>query len=59
MRQINLRKEQVAQISWKYANWLAKAPVNKDFPHQVLTLQDHNRIHEDYIAAISFLGRLY
>ena len=47
------------QISWEYANWLAKAPVNKDFPHRVLTLQDHNRIHEDYIVATNFLGRLY
>ena len=47
------------QISWEYANWLAKAPVTKDFPHQVLSLQDHNWIHEDYIAATSFLGRFY
>ena len=47
------------QISWEYANWLAKAPINKDFPHRVLSLQDHNRIHKDYIAATNFLGRLY
>ena len=47
------------QISWEYANWLAEAPVTKDFPHQVLSLQDRNQIHEDYIAATNFLGRLY
>ena len=47
------------QISWEYADWLAKAPINKDFPHRVLSLQDHNRIHEDYIVATNFLGRLY
>ena len=47
------------QISQEYANWLAKAPVNKYFPHQVLSLQDCNRIHEDYIVATNFLGRLY
>ena len=29
----------------------SKAPVTKDFPHQVLSFQDRNRIHEDYIAA--------
>ena len=47
------------QISQEYADWLAKAPVNEDFPHQVLSLQDRNQIHEDYIAATNFLGRLY
>ena len=47
------------QISWEYADWLAKAPITKDFPHRVLSLQDRNRIHEDYIAATNFLGRLY
>ena len=33
MRQINLRKEQVVKISQEYADWLAEAPLNKDFPH--------------------------
>ena len=47
------------QISQEYANWLAKAPITKDFPHRVLSFQDRNRIHEDYIAATNFLGRLY
>ena len=47
------------QISQEYADWLANAPVNKDFPHRVLSLQDCNRIHEDYIVATNFLGRLY
>ena len=32
-RRINLRKERVVQISWEYTDWLAKAPINKDFPH--------------------------
>ena len=47
------------KISWEYADWLAEAPLNKDFPCQVLSLQDHNRVHEDYIAATNFLGRFY
>ena len=58
-RQINLKREQVMQISWEYTDWLAKAPVIKDFPHRVLSLQDRNWIHEDYIEATNFLGRLY
>ena len=48
-----------AKISQEYANWLAKAPVTKDFPHRVLSFQDRNRIQEHYIAATNFLGRLY
>ena len=47
------------QISQEYTDWLAKAPINKDFPHRVLSLQDHNQTHEDYIEATNFLGRLY
>ena len=47
------------KISWEYANWLAEDPLNKDFPHRVLSLQDRNRVHEDYIAATNFLGRLH
>ena len=47
------------KISQEYADWLAEAPLNKDFPCRVLSLQDRNQVHEDYIVATNFLGRLY
>ena len=57
--QVNVKKEWVAQLNKLYATWLAGAPVNKDFPHCILSLQDHNKIHEDFIEATDFLVKMY
>ena len=56
---INVKKEQVAQLNKSYTTWLAGAPINKDFPHCMPLLQDHNKIHEDFIEATDFLGKIY
>ena len=56
---INVKKEQVAQLNKLYTTWLAGAPINKDFLHCMLSLQDRNKIHEDFIAATDFLGKMY
>ena len=56
---INVKKEQVAQLNKSYTTWLAGAPINKDFPHCMLSLQDRNKIHEDFIEATDFLGKIY
>ena len=39
--------------------WLAGAPINKNFPHCMLLLQDCNKIHEDFTEATDFLGKMY
>ena len=59
MSHINVKKEQVAQLNKLYTTWSAGAPINKDFPHCMLSLQDHNKIHEDFIEATDFLGKMY
>ena len=59
MSHVNVKKEQVAQFNRLYTTWLACAPVNKDFPHCMLSLQDCNKIHEDFIEATDFLGKMY
>ena len=56
---INVKKEQVAQLNKSYTTWLAGAPINKDFLHCMLSLQDCNKIHEDFIEATDFLGKMY
>ena len=49
----------MAQLNRLYTTWLAGAPINKDFPHCMLSLQDHNKIHEDFIKDTDFLGKMY
>ena len=49
----------MAQLNKSYTTWLAGAPINKDFPHCMLSLQDCNKIHEDLIEATDFLGKIY
>ena len=56
---VNVKKEQVTQLNMSYTTWLAGAPINKDFPHCMLSLQDCNKIHEDFIEATDFLGKMY
>ena len=56
---INMKKEQVAQLNKSYTTWLAGASINKDFPCCMLSLQDCNKLHEDFIKATYFLGKIY
>ena len=49
----------MAQLNRSYTTWLAGAPLNKDFPHCMLSLQYHNKIHEDFIEATNFVGKMY
>ena len=55
MSHINMKKEQVAQLNRSHTTWLAVAPISKDFP----SLQDRNKIHEVFIEATDFLGKMY
>ena len=56
---VNMKKERVAQLNRSYTTRLAGTPINKDFPHCMLSLQDCNKIHEDFIEATDILGKMY
>ena len=49
----------MAQLNKSYTTWLAGAPINKDFPCCMLSLQDCNKIYEGFIEATDFLGKMY
>ena len=49
----------IAQVADSLTQWWESAPTNKPFPHTMLTCEQRQLIHEDFIKATDFLGTTY
>ena len=44
----------IAQVADSLTQWWESAPTNKPFPHTMLTHEQRQLIHEDFIKATDF-----
>ena len=49
----------IAQVADSFTKWWESAPTNQPFPHTMLTHEQRQLIHEDFIRATDFLGTTY
>ena len=49
----------IAQVADSLIQWWESAPTNKPFPHTMLTHEQRQLIHEDFIKATDLLGTTY
>ena len=49
----------IAQVADSFTKWWESAPTNQPFPHTMLTCEQRQLIHEDFIKATDFLGTTY
>ena len=59
MSHINVKKDQVGPAQPVVHNLVSRCPHQQRFFHCMLLLQDCNKIHEDFIEATDFLGKMY
>ena len=49
----------IAQVADSFMKWWESAPTNQPFPHTLLTHEQRQLIHEDFVKATDFLGTTY
>ena len=49
----------IAQVADSFTKWWESAPTNQPFPHTMLTHEQRQLIHDDFIKATDFLGTTY
>ena len=49
----------IAQVTDSFTKWWESAPTNQPFPHTMLTHEQRQLIHDDFIKATDFLGTTY
>ena len=49
----------IAQVADSFTKWWESAPTNQPFPHTMLTHEQRQLIHEDFVKATDFLGITY
>ena len=49
----------IAQVADSLTQWWESAPTNKPFPHTMLTQEQRQLIHEDFVKATDLLGTTY
>ena len=49
----------IAQVADSFTKWWESAPTNQPFPHTMLTCEQRQLIHDDFIKATDFLGTTY
>ena len=49
----------IAQVADSFTKWWESAPTNQPFPHTMLTHEQRQLIHDDFIKATDILGTTY
>ena len=49
----------IAQVADSFMKWWESAPTNQPFPHTMLTHEQRQLIHEDFVKATDLLGTTY
>ena len=49
----------IAQVADSFTKWWESAPTSHPFPHTMLTCEQRQLIHKDFIEATEFLGTTY
>ena len=49
----------IAQVTDSFTRWWESAPTNQPFPHTMLTREQRQLIHDDFVKATDFLGTTY
>ena len=49
----------IAQVADSFKKWWESAPTNQPFPHTMVTHEQRQLIHEDFVKDTDFLGTTY
>ena len=49
----------IAQVTDSFTKWWESAPINQPFPCTILTCEQRQLIHDDFVKATDFLGTTY
>ena len=49
----------IAQVTDSFTKWWGSAPTNQPFPHAMLTHEQRQLIHDNFIEATDILGTTY
>ena len=59
MNCIRMHMEWIAQVGDSFTKWLESAPTGQPFPHSMLTHEQRQKIHEDFVKVTDLLGTTY